>query len=128
MVKLKTLKLPARRPGSESGRTTRQKVCHQFAPRSDAASSNEFGMRSRMVYSGRIMNGSQTWQNVMYIPVLEYRKAETGSLTTPVVSRNEFKIPLVPRIVFQAKARTRYELHSGKTTRMRRSSRCLVAR
>ena len=35
----------------------------------------------------------------------------------PVHCRNEFRIPLVPSNVFQAKIRTRYELQSGKMTR-----------
>jgi hypothetical protein len=70
-VRLNTLRLPARIPGNASGTTTRRNVCHQLEPRSEAASSKEFGMRSRTVNSGKIMNGSQTWQNVRNMAVFE---------------------------------------------------------
>ena len=62
---------PATIPGSASGRSTRRTVVVPRAPRSADASSTESGIRSNAAKTGRIMNGSQMYENTIHIAQTE---------------------------------------------------------
>src|SRR3954454_17897700 len=62
---------PATTPVSASGSSTRRNVVGDLAPRSPEASSRESGTRSMAAQTGRIMNGSQMYENTIHIAVFE---------------------------------------------------------
>ena len=95
---MNTSAAPEKMPGSDSGKVTRQKRSQRLAPRSCAASSSTGSCFSRLVYSGRIMNGRCT----KTMPTITAKRVNSRSNG--------------PRMIIHAYTRTRKLLANGRIT------------
>jgi hypothetical protein len=112
---MKNSKVPATRPGTDSGRVTLAKVRTGPAYRSPAASSRRPSSFSRLAYSGSTMKGRKLYVSPA-TTATDVASSRPSGARIPTSRSTPTRAPLSDRIVFQASVRTRKLVNIGAMT------------